>query len=127
VALAAGIATLRRLEDGGAYAALEALGRELDAALAAVAAAAPACRWRRVGSLFWIYLGGGEPPRRADRIEPAAAARHAAIHAPLLDLGVYLAPSAYEVGFLCTAHRAADMRALGAALAVALASGATPA
>jgi glutamate-1-semialdehyde 2,1-aminomutase len=127
VALAAGLATLRELAGGGAYAALEALGCELDAALAAVAAAAPACHWLRVGSVFWICLGDGAPPRRADRIEPVAATRYAAIHAALLDRGVYLAPSAYEVGFLCTAHRGDDVRALGAALAAALATAAGPA
>jgi glutamate-1-semialdehyde 2,1-aminomutase len=127
VALAAGIATLRELAGGGAYTALEARGRELDEALAAVAAKAPACRWLRVGSVFWIYLGEGAPPCRADRIEPAAAARYAAIHAALLDRGVYLAPSAYEVGFLCTAHSGDDVRALGAALAGALAAEAAPA
>ena len=127
VALAAGIATLRRLEDGGAYAALEALGLVLAGGLAAGGGGGPVCRWRGVGSRFWLDAGEAAPPRRADRIEPAAAARYAAIHAPLLDRGVYLAPSAYEVGFLCTAHEAADMRALGAALAAALASGATPA
>jgi glutamate-1-semialdehyde 2,1-aminomutase len=124
VALAAGIATLRELAGGGAYTALEERGRELDAALAA---AVPACRFLRVGSVFWVYLGDGAPPRRADRIEPVAATRYAAIHAALLDRGVYLAPSAYEVGFLCTAHGGDDVRALGAALAGALAEGAAPA
>jgi glutamate-1-semialdehyde 2,1-aminomutase len=127
VALAAGIATLRELAGSGAYAALEALGVELDAAVAAVAATVPTCHWLRVGSLFWIYLGDGAPPRRADRIEPVAARRYAAVHAALLDRGVYLAPSAYEVGFLCTAHRDDDMRALAAVLADALATVGGPA
>jgi glutamate-1-semialdehyde 2,1-aminomutase len=124
VALAAGIATLRELADGRAYTLLEGLGRELDAALAA---AAPRCRFLRVGSVFWVYLGDGAPPRRADRIEPVAATRYAAIHSRLLDRGVYLAPSAYEVGFLCTAHGGDDVRALGAVLAGALAEGGAPA
>jgi len=124
VALAAGIATLGELAGGGAYAALAELGSDLDAALAA---AVPGCRCVRVGSVFWVYLGDGAPPRRADRIELVAAIRYAAIHAELLDRGVYLAPSAYEVGFLCTAHTTADVRALAAALAGALAGGDPPA
>jgi glutamate-1-semialdehyde 2,1-aminomutase len=35
--------------------------------------------------------------------------------------GIYLAPSAFEVGFLSTAHTAADVAALAAALRRALA------
>lgn len=116
VSLAAGIATLRILQDGRAYQALELLGRYLDEALAERATTLPTLHWRRVGSILWLYLGDAEPPRRADRIEPTAAARYRAIHAPLLDRGIYLAPSAYEVAFLSIAHSSADVDALATAL-----------
>lgn len=120
VSLAAGIATLSLLRDGRAYQQLDVLGACLDSALAALASTSPGLHWRRVGSVLWLYLGNSEPPRRADRIEPLAAARYRVIHPGLLDRGVYLAPSAYEVAFLSTAHTKEDIDSLAAALAATI-------
>ena len=45
------------------------------------------------------------------------AQRYTAMYHPLLARGIYLAPSAFEVGFLSAAHSDADVDELAAALA----------
>jgi len=106
VALAAGLATLTELLRPGTYEGLEALGARLEA------------RWkqrsrgmglRRVGSLFWPWLDASLPPTTAEAISPEVAARFHQSYARWLDEGVYLPPSAYEVGFLSTAHTPAHV------------------
>jgi glutamate-1-semialdehyde 2,1-aminomutase len=114
VSLAAGIATLDLLSDEKVYEQLEALGQSLDAALLKAAAGISVLKWRRLGSVFWFHLANGEVPRSADRIRPASAERYNRIHPKLLDRGIYLAPSAYEVAFLSAAHTQEEVEALAA-------------
>ena len=120
VSLAAGLATLRLLRDGSVYQTLEHLGKALDEFLSREAASLPELCWRRVGSIFWLYLARGQVPRRAERIRPEAAECYNVVHRHLLDHGIYLAPSAYEVGFLSTAHTIEDMQVLARELGGAL-------
>jgi glutamate-1-semialdehyde 2,1-aminomutase len=112
VAMAAGAATLRHLlaDDGAAYRRLDELGDRLQSGLQRVLDDA-ATGWSvvRMGSVLWLALQPGEPPRRYEDIEPDAAARYAALHTALLDRGVYLAPSAYEVIFVSLAHSDDDI------------------
>ncbi len=107
VAMAAGVATLRTLlaSGGAAYATLERLSARLQAGLEGVFRR-PGRPWSvvRVGSILWLSLQEGEPPRAYERIRPEAAATYAALHRGLLAQGVYLAPSAYEVAFVSLAH-----------------------
>ena len=125
VAMAAGLATLRVLERDRIWETLEARGAELEAALAPVLAAAPVpARLVRCGSLFWLSLQPGEPPRAAAAIDPRSAELYAPLFHALLDEGIALAPSAYEVGFLSAAHTRGDVERLAAALARALAAAA---
>ena len=42
-------------------------------------------------------------------MDGAGAERYGRLHRELLDGGVYLAPSAYEVGFVSAAHTDADI------------------
>ena len=104
ISLAAGITTMDLLADGQAFVRLEQLGGLLDTTLAGHAATRPWLRWRRVGSLIWFHLADVDVPRRADTIDAGAIARLNQIHGPMLDRGIYLPPSAYEVFFLSTAH-----------------------
>jgi glutamate-1-semialdehyde 2,1-aminomutase len=121
VAMAAGLATLAKLERHGARTRLEAVGRVLEESVAPLLARAPfEARLVRAGSLFWLSLQPGEPPRRADRIEAGAATRYARIFGALLARGVALAPSAFEVGFLSLAHTEAHVARFAAALGDAL-------
>jgi glutamate-1-semialdehyde 2,1-aminomutase len=125
VAMAAGLATLRVLERDDVWRRLEERGAELERLLQPVLAAAPlAVSLVRVGSIFWLSLQAGAPPRAAEAIAPQAATAYRAIFHALLDRGVALAPSAYEVGFLSAAHRTDDLVRLAAELPAALARGA---
>lgn len=113
VALAAGIATLDVLATDDAYARLDALGAHLDQA-----ALAAGVRIARVGSIFWPYLDAtGELPRTATSISPQAVARFRAAYHGWLGQGIYLPPSAYEVGFLSLAHERSHVDRLVSALA----------
>ena len=124
VAMAAGITTLRRLlaDGGAAYRELDRLGGRLQAGLQAVLDNA-STGWSvaRLGSILWLSLHVGPLPRRYEDIDPAAAARYARLHAALLELGIYLAPSAYEVMFVSLAHDDAVIDETIAAVRAALA------
>ena len=116
VAMAAGLATLRQLEDGTAYLALEDNGRLLDELLRDI----PGTQLQRVGSLFWLVLSEAtprEPIRTPAGLSGRSVARFPALFHALLADGIYLPPSPYEVGFLSTAHTEEDLRSLSAAIA----------
>ena len=122
VAMAAGLATLSTLAAADGWARLEVLGARLESGVREVLERRSLpVGFVRLGSLFWLAMQAGEPPRRFDRVAPDGAARYAVLHRELLERGVYLAPSAFEVGFLSLAHTEADVDATVAALDAALA------
>ncbi|MBL4769632.1 MAG: glutamate-1-semialdehyde 2,1-aminomutase, partial [Planctomycetes bacterium] len=108
LAMAAGLATLKTLQDENGWEKLEQLGQYLEARLAPVLEKHDA-KLVRQGSLFWMSLQAGEAPRNAEDIEAGAADRYKSIFHSLLEQGIALAPSAYEVGFLSIAHTRADV------------------
>jgi glutamate-1-semialdehyde 2,1-aminomutase len=116
LAMCAGLATLQRLADGRVYQQLEALGARLEQALASSEHFA----LQRVGSIFWpCYSRSSRPvtPMRTPRAFPSdAASSFAPVFHALLGRGVYLAPSAFEVGFLSAAHSEQDIDTLAVAL-----------
>lgn len=117
VAMAAGLETLRVLRRDDGWARLEATGARLEALLSAVLAAAPVpAQLVRCGSIFWMALQDGAPPRRADALSSAAPGIYSDLFGALLGRGVYLAPSAYEVGFVSLAHQPEDLELLARAL-----------
>jgi glutamate-1-semialdehyde 2,1-aminomutase len=116
LAMTAGLAALQQLLDGRLYQRLEALGARLERALGDI----PGLAVQRVGSIFWLCLSPqhrSAMPMRSPRSIPEDAARRFAgpFHA-LLAQGIYLAPSAFEVGFLSGAHTEAHVDALAVAL-----------
>ncbi len=115
VALAAGIATLTELRTGAPYRHLEALGGLMDIAVGEKKNRA--FRMVRVGSLFWPYYSlNGPVPTQAEKITPEAVAGFKSRYGGWLEAGIYLPPSAYEVGFLSAAHSPNDVERLVAAL-----------
>jgi glutamate-1-semialdehyde 2,1-aminomutase len=117
VAMCAGLAMLRALSDGSVYAQLEMRGAQLVEELKSV----PDLIVQRIGSLFWLCLADAEHSARhskgaalrsPSRFPQGSAARYNAIYHPLLARGIYLAPSAFEVGFISAAHTADDMASL---------------
>jgi len=57
-----------------------------------------------VGSIFWLAFADVEHIRTADAIDGESMKYFKAIFGKLLDRGVYLGPSGYEVGFVSAAH-----------------------
>jgi glutamate-1-semialdehyde 2,1-aminomutase len=57
----------------------------------------------KVGSIFWIAFST-ETIKKADQIDPASMKFFKLLHAALLEKGVYMGPSGYEVGFVSSAH-----------------------
>jgi len=105
VAMAAGLATLRRLERGGVHERLEELGARLeDGWSRALAQSDVPGSVVRVGSILWLALQAGDPPRAFHRIEADNAETYAHLHRRMLDHGIWMAPSAYEVAFVSLAH-----------------------
>jgi glutamate-1-semialdehyde 2,1-aminomutase len=121
VAMAAGLTTLRVLQADDGWGRLERLGALLEAGVAAeIRSSGVPASFVRQGSLFWFCLQDGEAPRRPEGISSFAADRYARFHRAMLERGIYLAPSAYEVGFLSTAHTEEDVEATVGALSSAL-------
>ncbi|MGC4028368.1 MAG: glutamate-1-semialdehyde 2,1-aminomutase [Steroidobacteraceae bacterium] len=119
VAMCAGLATLEQLEDGRVYAQLEQLGARLEQGLAGL----PGLTLQRVGSVFWPLLATtSSPVRSLAQLRSANAAPFGPVFHRLLDHGIYLAPSAFEVGFLSAAHTAAHVDQLIRELHEALAT-----
>ncbi|HET9391699.1 MAG TPA: glutamate-1-semialdehyde 2,1-aminomutase [Steroidobacteraceae bacterium] len=123
VAMAAGITTLDVLIRESGWERLEALGTEVERALAPVLKAAPfPIHLVRAGSLFWLSFHDGGAPRTAAPLSETATAHFSALFHAMLERGVYLPPSAYEACFLSLAHTSADVQLLATALRNSLAA-----
>jgi len=121
LAMAAGLATLRRLARPGTYAALEAKSRRLADGLREIAAdAGVAFTASAVGGILGFFFHPG-PVRNFDDAKQAHEGRFRRFFRSMLEQGVYLAPSPYECAFLSLAHRRADIDATLAAAEVAMA------
>jgi len=117
LAMTAGLTTLKILEREKAWERLEQLGRELEGELQPVLDEARLpVSLVRIGSFFWLCMQAGDPPRSAEAVEAEAAERYAGIFRVLLEQGMWLAPSAYEVGFLSLVHRREHFTRLASAL-----------
>jgi glutamate-1-semialdehyde 2,1-aminomutase len=119
IAMAAGLANLEDLNDGGAYRKLEALGEQLAAGMkdAAKSANIP-MQFNQCGSMFCGYFTGAPVHNVADALKSDRERFKKFFHG-MLDAGIYLAPSQFESGFISTAHTPADIeQTVGAAAKV---------
>jgi glutamate-1-semialdehyde 2,1-aminomutase len=110
VAVAAGLATLQVLGEGGLYERLETQGARLEEGLRAAAdeARVPATV-NRVGSLTTLFFTEGPVVDLASALR-SDRDRFAAFHAAMLRRGIYLPPSQFEAWFLSLAHSDEDLR-----------------
>jgi glutamate-1-semialdehyde 2,1-aminomutase len=115
VAMAAGLATLELIQAPGFHAALEARTQQLCDGLEAEARAAGVpFTTTRSCAMFGLYFREGPVRTYADAMASDVAAFRRFFHA-MLRRGVYLAPSAFEAGFLSSAHGDAEIEATLAA------------
>jgi glutamate-1-semialdehyde 2,1-aminomutase len=103
--MAAGLTTLTVLQEDRVHERLEILGARLEGSVAEILTRRGVeARLVRQGSIFWLSLQPGPPPRTAAAVSPGAAKRFAPLYHYLLSRGIYMGPSAYEVSFLSAAH-----------------------
>jgi len=115
VAVAAGLATLKKIQKPGFYDSLGAMTRSLCDGLNS-AARKHGVRFssHSVGGMFGLYFRAEPPSSYAQVMECDKEAFGRFFHA-MLERGVYFAPSAYETGFVSAAHSQADVAATIAA------------
>jgi glutamate-1-semialdehyde 2,1-aminomutase len=119
VAVAAGLATLKETEAPGFYDRLAARTKAMTDGLEAAAkrAGVTFCA-DAVGGMFGLYFAPRVPQTYAE-IMACDKERFNRFFHLMLDAGIYLAPSAYEAGFVSAAHGDADIAATAAAAAAA--------
>jgi glutamate-1-semialdehyde 2,1-aminomutase len=129
IAMAAGLATLAeldRFEQGGrdAYRELDARGAMLQRVFErAMERFEIRGSVARVGSILWLSLQAGPPPRAWHAVDRAGAELYSRIHGRALSYGLWLAPSAYEVAFVSLAHGPEHIESAGRAFELALEAG----
>ena len=121
LAMAAGLATLRLLADDGFYASLERYTRRLLEGLrtAARAAGVPLTT-TQAGSMFGIFFSEAPSIRSYAQVMACDVARFRRFFHAMLGAGVYLAPSAFEAGFVSAAHGERELELTLSAAAGAL-------
>jgi glutamate-1-semialdehyde 2,1-aminomutase len=109
LAVAAGLATLRLVKAPGFYERLSETARNLTAGLSAAAqAAGVAFSAQAVGGMFGLYFRAQPPLNLTEAMTCDAQAFNRFFHLMLAE-GIYLAPSAYEAGFVSAAHGPAEL------------------
>jgi glutamate-1-semialdehyde 2,1-aminomutase len=109
LAMAAGLAQLRVLEEENVFARLENLGALLETEIrSALKSAGLAYSFYRYGSMFCLFFTA-RPVRNLADAQTADLPRFARFFHALLDAGIYLAPSQFETGFLSAAHTEQDI------------------
>nr|WP_133577079.1 glutamate-1-semialdehyde 2,1-aminomutase [Pedobacter metabolipauper] len=105
VAMAAGIAQLTELLRSGFYKELNSKASEFAESIQRFAAARNyKLKVFHVGSIFWMAFTDKDKIQCAEDIDPASMEKFKVMHRELLNRGVYLGPSGYEVGFVSAAH-----------------------
>ena len=109
VAVAAGLATLKLIQAPGFFDRLAATARALCEGLtgAAQARGVPFCA-QSIGGMFGLYFREAPPASYAEVMQCDKDAFNRFFHAMLAE-GVYFAPSAYEAGFVSSAHGAPEI------------------
>ncbi len=122
VAMAAGLAMLELVSAPGFHEALEANTNTLcDGLEAAARDAGVPFTTTRVGGMFGLFFSSEPVDTYAGAVACDTAAFNRFFHA-MLERGVYLAPSAFEAGFMSSAHGEAEIEATVAAAREAFAA-----
>lgn len=109
LAMAAGIAALKKLRDQNPYPLFETLGSAIrDALLDAAKEKGLPLQVPQVGSMFALFFAEKPVRNYDDAVNSETQLFNKLFHQSLQN-GVYLPPSAYETCFICTAHNGADI------------------
>ncbi|MEN0005781.1 MAG: glutamate-1-semialdehyde 2,1-aminomutase [Bacteroidota bacterium] len=109
VAMAAGYAALSQLLEPGFYEQMEQKTRQFIQKVQGYCdVKGYEVSIQQIGSIFWVAFAN-DRIKRADQINPASMEKFKILHHELLQNGVYLGPSGYEVGFVSAAHTPDDL------------------
>ncbi|MBC7943870.1 MAG: aminotransferase class III-fold pyridoxal phosphate-dependent enzyme, partial [Burkholderiales bacterium] len=109
LAMAAGLKTLELIQAPGFFDTLNARTKQLTDGLGDLARkSGAALSAQSIGGMFGLYFRPTPPESFAEVMQSDVAAFRRFFHA-LLERGIYLAPSAYEAGFVSAAHTDADI------------------
>jgi glutamate-1-semialdehyde 2,1-aminomutase len=109
VAMAAGLAALQQLVQPGFYDQLaEKTAAFVQRVQQHIDQQGYEAHIQQLGSIFWIAFSKDRVVR-ADQIKAESMERFKVLHHFLLQNGVYLGPSGYEVGFVSAAHTEDDL------------------
>ncbi|HEY3431553.1 MAG TPA: glutamate-1-semialdehyde 2,1-aminomutase [Rhodocyclaceae bacterium] len=115
LSVAAGLTTLKKLQVPGFYETLTANTRSLvDGLTAAAKKHGITFSAQNVGGMFGVYFAATPPTSYAEIMKADKDAFNRFFHL-MLEKGVYLAPSAFEAGFVSIVHSDADIAATVAA------------
>lgn len=103
VAMVAGLTTLKILGRDAIFQKLEQLTAGFEVALRRGLGDAPV-RVVRCGSIIWLAIQQ-QTPRKATDIVERGIGIYNTVHREILNAGIYLPPSGYEVMFVSAAHR----------------------
>jgi glutamate-1-semialdehyde 2,1-aminomutase len=112
VAMAAGLATLALVREPGFHDRLLARTHQLcDGLEAAARAAGVAFTTARVPGMFGLFFTEAQRVETFEQVKACDAARFRRFFQGMLRRGVYFAPSAFEAGFLSSAHGETEIEA----------------
>ncbi|KUJ75791.1 glutamate-1-semialdehyde aminotransferase [Thiomicrospira sp. XS5] len=112
IAMSAGLKTLQLISEDGFFESLEAKTKQLmDGLQQAADDAGIPFTTNQVGAMFGLFFTEDKNIRRYAQVAKGDMERFKRFYHGMLDEGVYLAPSAFEAGFVSSAHTEADIQA----------------
>ena len=110
VAMAAGIAQLKECLKKDFYKKLE---KKTNAFVSKIRNQVSGIKIFSIGSIFWIAFTEKEKIQSAEEIDANSMQHFRKLYHQLLEKGIYLGPSGYEVGFVSEAHSESDLKKAG--------------
>jgi len=110
VAMAAGAAALKECLTDGFYEKMESKTKLfLDKILTHTRSKGYLFNIHQMGSIFWLTFSDQVSVRKSSQIDPESMNYFTVLHKELLERGIYLGPSGFEVGFISAAHTENDL------------------
>lgn len=123
LAMTAGLKTLEVMESENTLEKLENLGKQLDAAVAkhlSQSISENRLCYVRKASFFCFFFGSSKIPQNFQDVSAMNMKTFSKVYHALLESGIYLGPSGFEVGFLSAAHDPSDLEKLVSVIASAI-------
>ena len=110
VAMAAGAAALKECLTEGFYEKMESKTKVfIDKILTHTRSKGYLFNIHQMGSIFWLTFSDQVSVRKSSQIDPESMNYFTVLHKELLERGIYLGPSGFEVGFISAAHTENDL------------------